>query len=153
KFRIEDGVAFRTFGVGASVAVSPGAPQLRTAMALDELIAEIASASGVAAVPAEPGTSLSSSLEPKRGDFTLLGTPGRFFEVDEGGAIAFLIDERGDSILGFGPARQAVDDALATWTNVNGARIVLSDAGLTSDLSGACTAGAHKIRFDDPDDE
>ena len=64
----------------------------------------------------------------------------------------FLIDGRGDAILGLAASRQVVDDALAAWTNVETASIILADGGLTDDLTAPCD-GPHKIRFNDPENE
>jgi hypothetical protein len=83
--------------------------------------------------------------------FTLLNN-GRFFEADLGTPITFLIDGRGDAILGLSASRQAVDDALAVWTAVATASITLADAGLTDNVSLPCD-GPHKVRFNDPEND
>ncbi|HWO93626.1 MAG TPA: matrixin family metalloprotease, partial [Dehalococcoidia bacterium] len=54
---------------------------------------------------------------------------GRFFEVDEGFPIGMFIDEVNDSFLGPGANRLVWHAAMAAWTNVQPASIVLWDAG------------------------
>jgi hypothetical protein len=88
--------------------------------------------------------------------FVLFDPARRFFEPDEGVTLDFLVDDRGDSILGLPASRQAVDDAMAEWTGVASATIAIDDAGLTADLNTGCAAGSvaplnpHRIVFDDP---
>jgi len=74
----------------------------------------------------------------------------RFFEPDEGGAIPFLIDARGDRALGQDAARRAVHNAFAAWSAVSDSTIEFVDAGTTHDLGRTCP-GPNKIIFDDPD--
>jgi len=141
--------AEQAFGPGTLVIASSGAPSV-TRLPLAVLLA---------AARGEPVDPLESRLPDRStvrqggftSPFTLLGN-ARFFEPDEGRALSFLIDARGDAILGFDAARRAVDQAFAAWTAVGTASIELRDGGLTNDLSLAC-AGPHKVRFNDPDGE
>jgi putative Ig domain-containing protein/matrixin len=152
--------AIRAFGIGSSVMLPPGGAPLDTSVPLDEVRATIQRVNAETGAPRRQ-TSLVQALPPEASDpalphevteeFTLLGSPpARFFEADEASPLAFLIDQRGDAILGLTVSRQAVDAAFATWTNVPGASIILQDGGLTADLSLPCP-GPHKVRFDDPD--
>jgi hypothetical protein len=140
--------AEQVFGPGTLIIASSAPPLTRLPLAVL-----------LAAARGEPVDPLESRL-PARGavshsetsaPFTLLGN-SRFFEPDEGRALSFLIDARGDAILGFDAARRAVDQAFAAWTAVGTAAIELRDGGLTNDLGLAC-AGPHKVRFNDPDGE
>jgi len=102
----------------------------------------------VAPLAAPPEATDASLPREVQAPFTLIGN-GRFFEPDESVSLSFLIDARGDAILGPDVSRQAVDDAFAVWTNVPAATVTLQDGGLTSDLTTPCP-GAHKVLFDDP---
>jgi matrixin len=165
KFRIDVDAAgmphaVRAFGTGSTVMLPPGALSPATSMPLDDLRATIervneetgAVYSQENPVQAVPPEASDPSLPHEVSDaFTLLGQPpGRFFEADEAIPLSFQIDQRGDAILGLSAARQVVDAAFATWTNVASATIMLQDGGLTGDLTVPCP-GPHKVRFDDPD--
>lgn len=76
--------------------------------------------------------------------------PQRYFEPDDGAAIPVAIDARGDRTLGPATSRQAVLDAFAAWSNVDGSRLRFVDAGDSPDLSRTCP-GPNKILFNDPD--
>jgi hypothetical protein len=156
-FRIEpdaSGVAraAQHFSDSTMIVVPPGGTPPSGPVPLEELVSTIRDAVGgatntppiVIPLPATPTHEVTSQ-------FTLLNN-GRFFEADLGMPLNFLIDGRGDAILGFDASHQAVDDALAAWTNVDTASIILADGGLTSDLTAPCD-GPHKIRFDDPEND
>ena len=164
KFRLEPDAtgmpqASQRLGPGTLVLTPPNVATLPPSIPLNDLLSAIRDARSHAnaavvtttmlAQPAEAGDpSLPHQFTP---EFTLFSEPGgRFFEADDGTPVSFQIDHAGDAILGLVASRQAVDNALATWTNVATASIVLEDAGLTTDLSIPCP-GPHKIRFNDPD--
>ncbi len=77
------------------------------------------------------------------------GSP-RFFEADDGEPLIFLIDDRGDSILGLEVSRRAVDDAFTAWNDVSGTSLFLVDGGLTNDIGPEPVDGVHRVFFDDP---
>lgn len=145
--------AAQHFGSDVIVVIPPGGTPPSGPVPLDELLSAVRAAvdsGGAAMNPPPPMTPpLTATPHEVTSDFTLLNG-GRFFEADLGMPLNFLIDSRGDAILGLEASRQAVDDALAAWTNVETASIVLADGGLTDDLTLPCS-GPHKIRFNDPE--
>jgi hypothetical protein len=149
KFRIETNVlglrAAQTLASGTTVLLPPGVLPPRESLPLDELLAAIGQATG-ALSPLEPQQPEANTAAA----FTRASPSGRFFEPDEGKPLFFLIDQRGDSILGLAAARRAVDSAFAAWSNVQSASIELRDAGLTADVSVPCP-GPLIVRFDDPE--
>lgn len=149
--------AAQRLGTDSTVLVSPGGAGWQPRLPLAELVALIQRATADDArppvsLPQDGGSAAGRLTEETSQPFTRQGL-GRFYEPDEGLPVAFAIDQSGDAILGLEVARQAVDDALAVWTNVASASLVLTDGGLTSDLSTACEAGNHIVRFNDPDDQ
>lgn len=168
KFRVEhdsagDSWARQRLGRGTTMLVPPGGTTWRDRMPLAELVSSVREAAqtstaeaSVAPLTAERAAAAERLVAPARTlpSFTLQGTPpGRFFDVDEGLQIAYMIDERGDDILGLSDSRQAVLDGFAAWNGVADAAIELVDGGLTSDTSVPCEPGLNKIRFNDPDDQ
>jgi len=162
KFSIETDTAgvpraTQRFGSGSLVVIPPGGTPPSGPVPLDELLSIVrnaargAVATAVGAAP--PHTPLPATAAPSEvtSQFTLLNN-GRFFEADLGMPLNFLIDGRGDAILGFDASRQAMDDAFAAWTNVETASLILADGGLTDDPTNACD-GPHKVRFNDPENE
>ncbi len=159
-------VATQQFGAG-TIVITTGAEAPAAAVPLEELLRAIGpegEAFPNTRTPARVRTreDPAQPTQQERGEmprpynivtapFTLLGT-ARFFEPDEGIALPFLVDSRGDAQLGLAIARQAVDDALATWSGVATATVDLADDGLTDDLSADCP-GPNVVRFDDPDDD
>jgi hypothetical protein len=142
--------AAQRFDAGSWVVIPPGGAPPGGAVRLDELVSTVLQATGGPAAAAN--TPLPTPVAREiTSQFTLLNN-GRFFEADLGMPLNFLIDGRGDAILGLTASRQAVDDALAVWTNVETASIILADSGFTDDLTNPCD-GPHKVRFNDPDDE
>ncbi len=145
--------AAQHFGSDAIVVIPPGGTPPSGPVPFDELLSIVRAAVGSSAGTATNLPSLTPPLATTphevTSDFTLLNG-GRFFEADLGTPLNFLIDGRGDAILGLDASRQAVDDALAAWSNVETASIVLADGGLTNDLTLPCN-GPHKIRFNDPE--
>jgi hypothetical protein len=136
--------AVRQLPAGAEVLPAPPGAAA-DAIPLAELVARLgADPALVAELPLDAA--------PVTASFTLLGN-GRFFEPDLGEPLGLRIDARGDSIVGLEVIRRAVDDALAAWTDLTEASIALVDAGLIADLAAPCEAGAHRVRFDDPEDE
>jgi hypothetical protein len=164
KFHIETDTnnttrASQQFGPGTMVLLPPGVEPPRAAIPLEELLDALGQAAGAssartsaAAILTEPPEASDPSLPREvTARFNLGGPPpGRFFEVDVGPPLSFLVDQAGDAILGIEASRQAVDDGLAAWTGVDAAAIDLVDGGLTDELSALCP-GPHKVRFDDPD--
>jgi len=151
----DDGSLAARQSIGAGTTMASGAAAWRAELPFAELRAAIAAAAGSAAAP-PPLTNETHAQFTLQPNAPLL--PGRFFQPDTGQPLVFRIDERGDSILGFEASRQAVDQAFAVWNEVAGAAIELVDGGLTADIAAPCpalgeTAGVHKVRFDDPDDE
>jgi hypothetical protein len=92
-------------------------------------------------------------MPPARGGGALAGfritQAGRFFEPDEGLPVDFRLDFNGDQTLGFVQSQQAIDAALAAWTEVEGATITLRNRG-TTDPGRACP-GLNKVVFNDPE--
>jgi hypothetical protein len=81
--------------------------------------------------------------------FTLMDTPsGRWFEADAGQPVAYQVAGH-DSALGESASLGALDAALAAWTNVSGATIVLARAEPTAPAPLFCD-GISQIVFDDP---
>lgn len=85
--------------------------------------------------------------------FTLLGGPSRWFEADDGLAVELLLDERGPRKFGLDAARSAVGDALAAWSEVRDASLLLADGGTTEPLPFGGCSGPSRVVFDDPFDE
>lgn len=144
--------AHQRFGAGATVLPLPGGIAAPPPTSLGTILHDIAAAghdfpapAAVLAVPPEGSdTSLRTEItEP----LEFLG--GRFFEPDEGTPLSFVIDQRGDALLGLTDSRQAVDAAFAVWSSIPSANVHLQDGGLTSDVSTPCP-GPHVIIFNDP---
>jgi hypothetical protein len=88
-------------------------------------------------------------LTPETAGFKLFNDV-RWFEPDEGLPVSFKIDTAGDPKIGPGASHNAVLAALAAWTNVPTASIVLQDGGgITGAPSGGCD-GQNTIVFNDP---
>ena len=85
--------------------------------------------------------------------FVYLGTPSRWFEPDDGLPVRFLIDATGDAALGADASFNAAVDALATWSGVDGAMLVLNDGVLPAPMPFAGCDGDNRIVFNDPFDE
>ena len=85
--------------------------------------------------------------------YTFLGSPpGRWFEPDSDQPVSYLIDSTGDATLGFSASRAAIDAALAAWTNVPTANLVLQDGGTTAPGPfNQCSIS--RIVFNDPSNE
>jgi len=141
------------FERGIALVIPPGV-LWHSVMALGDVLHTLQAAApfarrlDVAPLAAPPEATDPSLPREVQAAFTLIGN-GRFFDPDEGMPLSFLIDARGDAILGADASRQAVDDAFAVWTNVPTATVTLQDGGLTSDLTTPCP-GPHKVLFDDP---
>jgi len=85
--------------------------------------------------------------------FTLMDSPsGRWFEVDDGQPISYDVDADGDPALGPSESFAAIDGAMAAWTNVSGASIVLTRGGTTAPAPLSCD-GQSQIIFGDPFNE
>ncbi|HJQ83341.1 MAG TPA: thrombospondin type 3 repeat-containing protein, partial [Candidatus Binatia bacterium] len=84
--------------------------------------------------------------------FTFLDSPpGRWFEPDAGLPVVYSI-AGADSALGVDGSTSAIDGALAAWSNVSGASIVLQRGGPAVSAPLRCD-GISQIVFDDPFDE
>lgn len=141
--------AVQDFGSGVSVIVSSESSAWRPELPLVELLERIASVTGIPPPPLqgiEPGAAPGENSAP----FMLFPDPGRFFEPDEGEPLRFLIDDRGDAVLGLQASRGAIDGAFAAWSNVSSARIDLLDDGVGSIANRACVPGQHRVVFNDP---
>ncbi len=88
-------------------------------------------------------------LEQYVAPFGLMGSPGRWFEVDEGAPVGFWVDANGDSGLGFAATSRAVDRAMAAWSNVPTAKIQLQNLGAREPAPPDCR-GPSQILFNDP---
>lgn len=84
--------------------------------------------------------------------YTFLGSPSRWFEPDCGLPVNYPVDSTGDLQLGLNTSRAAVDAALAAWTNVPTASLVIQDGGLTT-ASAFAGCGTNRIVFNDPFNE
>ncbi len=152
--------ARQSFGPGVTLMLRRGTQAPQATVPLDELRAAVARGRELSpAVPAGPsaravppaGTAGDGSAGGGPSPFVLPDPPVRFFEPDAGLPVNYLIDDRGDSILGLPSSRQAVDSALTVWTNVGTASISLADAGLTDNLNTGCgSSGGSRVLFDDP---
>jgi hypothetical protein len=80
--------------------------------------------------------------------FTFLG-PGRWNEVDGGETIEYLVDHNGEPALGLAESVDAVADAMAAWTDVPTAGIVLAVGGTAPPRPMACD-DVSQIVFNDP---
>jgi Matrixin/Thrombospondin type 3 repeat len=88
-------------------------------------------------------------LTPENSGFKLFNDV-RWFEPDEGKPVLYKIDSAGDPKIGPTGSHNAVLAALAAWTNVATASIVLQDGGsITGAPSGGCD-GKNTIVFNDP---
>ena len=143
--------AQQRFGADTTVLLPPGISAPQPSMPLGDLLASIAGTGSDLVSDTAPLTTPPEADDPTLPSevsepFTLEG--GRFFEPDESGALSFLIDQKGDAILGLTTSQQAVDNAFAAWS-IPSATIHLQDGGLTSDLTAPCP-GPHVIIFNDP---
>jgi matrixin/thrombospondin type 3 repeat protein len=82
-------------------------------------------------------------------EFTFMDSPpGRWFEPDSGLPVTYQT-AGGDATLGDGQSLAALDAALAAWTNVSGASIVLQRGAPTAPAPLRCD-GLSQIVFNDP---
>jgi len=154
-------IAVRNFGYGASV-FTPGNGQILEAQPQSERFVPLLSRlrtlaqyepapeqAPLATTPPEPTTAPTEYHDA----FTFLSTPpARWFEPDSGTPVSYLIDSTGDNTLGFAVSQAAVDSALAVWTNVPSANVVLADAGTTTPARFS-SCNANQIAFNDPFNE
>ncbi|HVM95770.1 MAG TPA: dockerin type I domain-containing protein [Candidatus Acidoferrales bacterium] len=145
-----------TTGVDPTLS-APYSPGSETRL-LDSLIATIRGvdndsfeAPPVTPIPDELDNMLTEYKEP----FQIQSpTPARWFEPDSATPIQYFVDPNGDATIGASGSRTAFDDALAAWTNVSSANIILTDGGtLGSPLPNypGCT-GVNRVVFNDPYD-
>src|SRR5204863_312290 len=82
-------------------------------------------------------------------EFTLMDAPAaRWFEADGGQPVVYQTAGQNEA-LGASASLAAIDGALAAWTNVSGASIVLERGGPTTPAPLSCD-GISQIVFDDP---
>src|SRR5204863_6217163 len=122
---------------------------------LRRTLARAAAQDGGAAAPllAAPPELLDPGLERAPvAEFTLMDDPpGRRFEADSGQPVVYQT-AGADAGLGVPTSLAAIDGALAAWTNVSGASIVLERGGTTAPAPLRCD-GISQLVFDDPFDE
>ncbi len=142
-----------TRSVGANVAILASANHpWRESVPLAELRALAATDAATSSALAVDPPPLRITSEVSARFTTQAGNP-RFFAADLGEPLTFLIDDRGDDILGLEVSRRAIDDAFAAWNAVSGSSLELRDGGLTDDNSIGFVDGFHKVLFNDPGDE
>src|SRR3989442_249999 len=119
---------------------------------LRRTLARAAAQDGSVAAPllAAPPELLDPGLERAPvAEFTLMDDPpGRRFEADSGQPVVYQT-AGGDAGLGESPSLAAIDGALAAWTNVSGASIVLERGGTTAPAPLSCDR-ISQIVFGDP---
>lgn len=140
--------ALRESGTGVTI-LNHGDASWIPALTVDDLRMIAVGDRPIAARPYHPDGETTPIVAPFT---TQLGNP-RFFEADDGMPLTFLIDQRGDSLLGLETSRRAVNSAFAAWNGVGGTSLVLVDGGLTEDIGMTSTAGVHRVLFDDPHNE
>ena len=85
-------------------------------------------------------------------EFTLMDNPaGRWFQPDTGQPVVYSV-AGADPALGANQSVDAIDGALAAWTNVTGSTIALTRGGTTAPAPLRCD-GVSQIVFDDPFNE
>jgi hypothetical protein len=101
-----------------------------------------------------PPEATAPGLERERVDaFTVMDSPpARWFEADTGQPVLYNVDPHGDNALGATASLNAIDAALAAWTNVSGASIVLQRGGSVAAAPLTCN-GVTQLAFNDPFDE
>ena len=85
--------------------------------------------------------------------FNLLPTPARWFEADDGIPVGLGIDSTGDIDLGPITSTLAVEDAMAAWTDLSTASIILQNAGPVTPSRVFICDGENKVVFNDPFNE
>ncbi|MBI3785361.1 MAG: matrixin family metalloprotease [Deltaproteobacteria bacterium] len=152
-------IARRDYDSGTTVVDAslggPYSPGSETRL-LDDLLAIIANAGGetadrttISPVPPE----LDQMLTEYKEAYTFQATPpARWAEPDSNTPIDYMVDPNGDATIGATNSRAAFDSALAAWSDVAGASIVLNDAGTLSlplPHYAGCT-GPNRVLFNDP---
>lgn len=135
-----------------------GSPRRR--MSLDRLVRSInralAGSSRTATAPliTEPAALTMPGLARTNVDaFTLMDAPsGRWKAPDLGQVVTYDVDTAGDNGLGVDNSLNAIDAALAAWTNVSGATIRLV-RGTGAEPAPLFCDGLSQIVFNDPFDE
>lgn len=156
KFRIArapDGSLAATRTLEPGVAVLPGDAAWQAWVPVAELRAAAVGAPAPAAARfALPPPALDVVTEVESEFTTQTGNP-RYFDADFGRPLVYLIDSRGDSILGFEASRRAVADAMAEWNSISDTSLELVDGGTTDDIGAVPIDGVNRILFDDPGNE
>jgi len=80
--------------------------------------------------------------------YSFLG-PGRWHEADGDQTISYLVDENGEPAIGLAESVDAVEVAMAAWSNVPTARIALAVGGTAPARPMACDS-LSQIVFNDP---
>jgi hypothetical protein len=125
------------------------------ARALDDL-----AATATAQALTDPGGTVAGATAgtgtPVTANFTFLGSPpGRWFQADSGTTVRLSV-ANADAKLGTAASNGVVDDALAAWTDVASASIVLArgSGGTTGpSIAGGTCDGRSTIQFNDPESE
>jgi Matrixin/Thrombospondin type 3 repeat len=111
---------------------------------------------GQAAAPlvTEPQELFAPGVERETIDrFTLMDSPpARWFEPDSGSPVVYRVDPKGDNGLGANESLSAIDAALAAWSNVTGANLLLQRGGSAQTSPLSCN-GTTQIVFNDPYNE
>lgn len=81
--------------------------------------------------------------------FGLMGSPGRWFQPDEGQPVGYFVDENGDASLGVEQTNAAVSAAMLAWSAPEIATIRLQVAGTVAPERPRCS-GPTQIIFNDP---
>ncbi len=156
KFRIVQsagGEPSATRQVDEGVAVLSGQSEWRDSIPLDELRAVASGspppAAALSAIAFEELEIVGEAI----GQFTTQNGNPRYFEADLGRPLDYLIDSRGDSIVGLEVSRRAIGDAFAAWNAVADTGFEVRDVGLTDDISAPAIDGVNRFLFDDPGNE
>ncbi|HUK63261.1 MAG TPA: hypothetical protein VLV15_08010, partial [Dongiaceae bacterium] len=134
---------------------NPPVRRLRLARLLQTIGRAMAADTGTPQpLASEPAEAADSTLQHEVLEkFTLLqNPPARWFEPDQGQAVLYGVDPAGDDNLGSSTSNTAIDGAMAAWTNVSGASIVLQRGGPVAPAPLVCD-GVSQIVFNDPFDE
>jgi hypothetical protein len=130
--------------------------RVRLARLLETIDRALADAPVRTAAPlvTEPAETTAPGLERTTVDaYTFLAQPpARWFEPDTAQPVVYGVDPAGDTALGTSASFAALDGAMAAWTNVSGASIVLARGGATAPGPLVCD-GVSQIVFNDPFDE
>ncbi|MFQ5665359.1 MAG: hypothetical protein ACE5I7_02895 [Candidatus Binatia bacterium] len=157
-------IAVRDLGRGTAVALPDSGRLFEVQPEAQPFAPLVARLRGLVEEQADTTPSLALTLTPPELEtttteyheaFTFIGSPpARWFEPDNGLPVDYFVDFNGDSTLGFTTSQAAVDAALAAWTNVTTAGLVLQDGGTTAPARlFDCTNPTSRVIFNDPFNE